>query len=145
MSNIIVAKAAAYLEQQLVLNANYVLWILDELPWFQPWTRFGLHYAAAPITNCICEANLKKLSTYNTPQRNRMLPSTLTDHDEIHQKVLNEYSNSKLKKKYTFASELILDLIEAAKFETEVPEKYRECLIDIQRTRDKLSLVFYTI
>ena len=111
------------------------------MSFWQPYTRYGLHYVGAAVTNCICESNLKKLSTYNTPQRNRMLPSTLNEHDQIHQKVLNEYSNSKLIKKYVFASEIIVEFIKSAKLQQDVPHKYRECLIDIEKTRDKLSLV----
>lgn len=109
------------------------------MPWFQPYTRFGLHFVSAPATNCICEANLKKLSTYNTPQRNRMLPETLNDHDEIHQRVLNEYSNSKLKKKYLFASEIILDIIERSKIRKDVPNKYKQCMIDIYEKKVQTS------
>ena len=127
---------------ELQRNPNYLLWILDGMSWFQPFTRFGLHFVSAPATNCICEANLRKLSTYNTPLRNRMLPETLNDHDQIHQKVLNEYSNSKLKQKYTFTAEIIVDIIDRTKIRTDVPNKYKECMIDIQSKKVKTSLVF---
>ena len=76
-----------------------------------------------------------------------MLPETLTDHDQIHMQVLNEYKNSKLLEKYTFASEFIAEVIEAAQLKDDVPNNYRKCLIDIEETKDKLSLeytVYYT-
>lgn len=130
---------------ELQRNPNYVLWILDGMSWFQPFTRFGLHFISAPATNCICEANLKKLSSYNTPLRNRMLPETLNDHDQIHQKVMNEYSNSKLKKKYVFTSEIIVDIITRTQIRTDVPHKFKQCMIDIQSKKVKISLALSQI
>ena len=142
ITNIIDSQPGDHVWDEIQRNPNYILWILDEMPWFQPFTRFGLHFVSAPATNCICESNFRKLSTYNTPQRNRMLPETLNDHDEIHQRVLNEYSNSKLKKKYLFTSEIILDIIERSKIRRDVPGKYKQCLIDIQEKKVQTSSVW---
>ena len=74
-----------------------------------------------------------------------MLPDTLNDHDQIHQKVLNEYSNSKLKQKYIFTSEIIVDIITRTKIRTDVPNKFKECMIDIQTKKVKTSLAFCEI
>ena len=148
VTNIVESSGSEYMEIQCARNSNFISWLLDEISWFQPFVRFGLHFMAAPITNCISEANLKKLSSYNAPQRNRMLPETLTDLDQIHMKVLNEYKNSKLLEKYTFAPEFIAMIIEAAQLQNDVPYNYRKCLINIEETKDKLSLVcskIYTI
>ena len=79
------------------------------------------------------------MGRYSTPERNRMSIDTLTALDSIHDDTINQFVNTKLKKKNNLSAEICLSFILTLGLKEICSKRYTECVAELDKLCPRLS------
>ena len=126
-------------------NPNYPMFAFKEIPQLEPYAQSCMSKIIAMVTNGGSERSVAKLTKICTGARNRMHEDTLNNHDKIKMRVIEEYSESDNTATWAEAPQIIEQMIEKAKIQSDFPRTLSRCKYEIKIIDQQIGIfcLFY--